>query len=460
MNTQEIETTLNYEIYERQLDVFLQMTEQLAKGWRDYSALELSIDLHSLCRKGARLFYMADLDWVAQQQDIVLERFKKNAAYLKAFERLMHEVFCPFIMDVTREMRGENRLNGVKLPYYDGGINDVFPRLQNFLIQDGMEVNQFESIRELVNKVFEVKPLQGQKNYPGETSMERFGNIYRLMVYVCYLNYHFQRCMDRCSHDLSGEQVERIFLEIIQQYAASEEGGQKLLTYRTRLEYDNDGQPLSLEQLRQAEKKLVQEVPESLQLSFMKNSQDPEKIVYDIIGHTLPKEDLQALTQVLAKCELLHGMMYELQHPKKVKAGLYNEVFHTQVNGRTVNLEELRDRIREMLYQVDKKNKWFCVWSVLRHHLLLKDTRFEPFARQMMHEDWFGNTNVPHFSGDNLSDYSGYFDKLDFKLWNESAFLEYRDFHGKKDKWGDSLFSTFESLTYELDDIYCGYGDY
>lgn len=459
MNTQEIEATLNYEIYERQLDVFLQLTEQFARGWKDYSALELSIDIHSLCRKGARLFYMADQDWIAQQQDIVLERFNKNASYLRAFERLLHDVLCPFMVDISREVHSANRLNGVKLPYYNGGVSDVFPRLQEFLVQTGMDTHRYDSLRDVLNEVFKVKLLQGQKNYPGETPVERLGNLCRLFVYVCYLNYHFERCMARCSQGMTEEQLEHIFLEIIQQYSTSEEGSQKLLTYRTRLLFENDGLPLSEEQLHQAEKKLVAEVPESLQLCFMMHCTEPGKMVHEVVTNKHSKEELQALTLAVAKSELLHGMLYELQHPSEAEADLYNEVFHEQVNGRPVSLPALRDIIREMLRLVDRKNQWFCVWCVLRHHLLLKDNRFEPFARQMMHEDWFGKANVPHFSGDNLGDYKGYLDQIDFKLWNLSAFRDYRDFHGKKGKWSDGLFLTFQRLTFQMDDIYCDLED-
>lgn len=46
---------------------------------------------------------------------------------------------------------------------------------------------------------------------------------------------------------------------------------------------------------------------------------------------------------------------------------------------------------------------------------------YETFARQMMHQDWFGQTQgVEKFKGDTLREYAGYFTEINYPAWNES----------------------------------------
>ena len=83
------------------------------------------------------------------------------------------------------------------------------------------------------------------------------------------------------------------------------------------------------------------------------------------------------------------------------------EVFVRSVNSRPVNMEELKKTIAKMVKLVSKKNQWFCIWSVLKHHNLLANLSHEAFARQMMNSDWFGK-QVPdyqRFSGDTFREY-------------------------------------------------------
>lgn len=80
----------------------------------------------------------------------------------------------------------------------------------------------------------------------------------------------------------------------------------------------------------------------------------------------------------------------ELEHPQEIAPSLYNEVFVQNINSRPVSMEELKKIIAKMVRLVSRKNQWFCVWSVLRHHNLLANYSHEAFARQMMSDDWFG----------------------------------------------------------------------
>lgn len=455
MKTQETDAPLNYAVYDRQLEIFLLLVEEFTKGWQDYGALELSMDIHSLCRKGARLFYMADQDWVEQQKDLTMERFQKNAHYLDGFERLVSDLLGPAMLRISKEMREGNKLEGKKLPYYTGNMTDVLPQLEGMLTSDGMEPQNYGSLYEAVTQVQGMMQKVKPKTYPGETSVERFWNLCRLLAYSCYLNYHFQRCVERKSHKISEEELEHLFGEIIQAYANSEEGEKILRTYKTRLLFENDGCPLSLEQIHAEEKNLVRELPESLQYCFMTYYREPGKMAYEIVHGQHSSEELQALTVVVAKNNVLQCMKYELEHPAQVKDELFNEVFQDQVNGKPVDLFELRTQIEQMVKLVERKNQWFCVWCVLKYHRLLKNMQFEAFSRQMMHPDWFGNAHVPTFTGDNLSDYKGYFTDNYFKVWNKKSYDYYRSSHDKK-KWSNALFSTFYTLTTRMNDAFEG----
>ena len=165
-------------------------------------------------------------------------------------------------------------------------------------------------------------------------------------------------------------------------------------------------------------------------------------------------DDLQCFVAVIAKWQMLHEQIYRIDHPT-VQPVLENTIFNTTLNGRTVDLKELKSAIGEMVNLVKRKNQWFCVWCVLKYHRLLKNMQFEAFSRQMMHPDWFGKAHVPTFTGDNLSDYKGYFTDNYFKVWNKKSYDYYRSSHDKK-KWSNALFSTFYTLTTRMNDAFEG----
>lgn len=103
---------------------------------------------------------------------------------------------------------------------------------------------------------------------------------------------------------------------------------------------------------------------------------------------------------------------------------------------------------------VKRKNHWFCVWSVLRFRNLLATEKFEAFAQQMMRPEWFGNEpGVARFSGDTLSEYSGYFTDCLYTRWNEKDYRLYLATH-QKHKWSDSLCERFTRLCLEMDEAF------
>ena len=111
-----------------------------------------------------------------------------------------------------------------------------------------------------------------------------------------------------------------------------------------------------------------------------------------------------------------------------------------------------------MVNLVSRKNHWFCVWSVLKHLNLIKhESTFATFAHQMMSDDWFGNIDPRlRFTGDNLSDYSRYFNEYDYTEWNEEMFLEKKELYGMT-KWSPKLYQNFSSLCARMMQAIWGY---
>lgn len=94
---------------------------------------------------------------------------------------------------------------------------------------------------------------------------------------------------------------------------------------------------------------------------------------------------------------------------------LHNQVFYSVVNNRPVVMEELRKSIAKMVTLVTRKNHWFCVWSVLKHHNLIR-----------------------------------VFSEYDYTQWDKEMFLEKKKIFGMK-KWSESLFDTFSTLCRDME---------
>ena len=157
---------------------------------------------------------------------------------------------------------------------------------------------------------------------------------------------------------------------------------------------------------------------------------------------------------VLAKWQLLMEEMDKLAHRTIEEKDLPNEVFHTMLHDRRVNMKELRQCIARMLPLVKRKNHWFCVWSVLNYHNLIKNTNAEAFARQMLMPEWFGTTKgVLQFTGDTLREYTGFFTGTTFRAWNKDNFLIYKKLHNKS-KWSETLCDRFQRLCEEMNEYF------
>ena len=107
-----------------------------------------------------------------------------------------------------------------------------------------------------------------------------------------------------------------------------------------------------------------------------------------------------------------------------------------------------------MIGMIDKKNHWFCIYSVLKYRNYIKDPVATHFAQQMQHHDWF--PNLPkhlRFSGETLTEYNGYLNDNTYPTWNKERYEIFRLGKGKK-KWSPTLWMKFQRLCYELDECF------
>ena len=233
----------------------------------------------------------------------------------------------------------------------------------------------------------------------------------------------------------------------LQKYQEEPKGMMEIEKYFTTLEYDNNGKSLTINQYLAARKDLKNDVPENLRLCFMKYVKDTTQLGAALNHISFTPEEYLKLVSATVKWHIIEQEIYDIEHPEGVPQVLENEVFYTVKDGKYIDMVKLKNEIAKMVELVTRKNHWFCVWCVLKHHNLLKDKQnFSAFAHQMMSPDWFGDVDeYLHFSGDTLRDYRRYFSEIDFADWNEEDFKEKKEiFH--MTKWSDKLLDKFLNI--------------
>lgn len=443
---------LDYSAFDRQLRNFVVMAEALESGWDDIMTLEMTIDLKSLCLKASRLCAMADSDFALQQQDLAHLRLQRNRDWEASFNRLVSTVASPLLMRVAERLRQTGKMEGHAGVLYPCKMSLVLPRLGNLLAEDGMQPEGWNSIVTSTAEVEQMVTEIGKPAvFPGMDFRERFWMLYELFAMQCYLLFHFRRVVALCDKEVTTENAGIRLREVIRYYAETPQGKGELQRYWMALTYDHDGQ-VDTELLQQEKKRLRQLVPASLQVSFMSHARDLDALALDLIGMSVSPEEYLALIDALAKWQVLDEKIQMMLHPEARKPELYNEVFVLIKDGKPVDMKDLREKIRRLMKFVERKNHWFCLWSVLCHRGYIADRNYGAFARQMHHRDWFPDMERSiHFSADTLSDYSGYFTERDFPVWNRHDFICYRDTHNKQ-KWGDALCDTFRALCYRMNE--------
>lgn len=442
---------IDYISFDRQLDNLIAMSEILVTEQDDCGTQELTFDIVSLHTKVNRLCAMADIDYAIQLAQLKRPREDKNLLYYERFQALL-SLLMPMLRNVVRDIREKKSFEGHKqmlsLP-----VNSVFLQQLSELseVKDaekmewGSLVESFTAMESLIKK-----NLKATK-FPGMTSVERVWLLLQCFVKICYLKYHFQRVSRLDYLEIDAAEAERLLTAMIQAYADSEGGVSELQRFESVLRYRNDDNALSIEQLKAAQKALLDDVPESMQLLYMQHVDDVYALAHGLTKIPCDEAELDRFLAVVAKWQLLSSRMAQLAQPQQQKQ-LYNEVFVESLNGKPVDLCALKDCIERMLPFIKRKNHWFCVWCVLRHHNLLATTESAAFARQMMHDDWFRSIeSSKHFSGDTLRDYNGYLADIDYTLWQDNEYRLFKERYNKS-KWSASLCTNFRNICREMEE--------
>ena len=483
----EINASFSYEVFDRQLNHFETMLRMMIEGWEDYSSQEMTYDINSLCTKASRLCYMADQDLALQHADVTHQRKESNEHWHRKMEELVVKKFAPFILEVVNGVKQGEGMEGHESPMFSYRLSSIFPRLFDLLAMGGMTKERMQELQGLIltmeTMVGEEAPsllaqLSGiseasydevssedssvsmaeMENTQAMKAMVRLWSFLRLSALTCYLLQHFRRVCHVTSQPLEAEDIIRLTEAKVQQYMNREEGKRSLELYQARLQYENDGKPLDIDQWLKARRELKVLVPSKFELAFLYYADDMGKAGDELSKLTFTTEEHDVLVDVLAKYQLVTRRIFEICHPEEQAHTLPNETFNWMVNGKSVDLQELKKSIAKMVALVEKKNQWFCVWSVLKHLNLIKEgSTFATFAHQMMSPEWFGKSaNVVSFTADNLSDYSHYFNEFDYTDWDEELFQEKKLLYGMT-KWSPKLCQNFSSLCERMMKAIWGY---
>ena len=454
-----IKTAFSYEVFDRQVGNFYRMTKVLIEGWEDYSSQEMTFDIMSLCTKASRLCFMADQDLALQHTDVTQQRKAQNEEYLAAFDMLVNTGLAKLLKSIMQGLSEGRKVEGHKSPMFTSHLSGIIPKLGDLLRMEGMTVEGMTALNDdflQLEKDF-LKKFKATQ-FPGVKHEERLWNLFRLYALCCYLFLHFRRVCNVTDRGMEPEEMGRLTELAVQKYIDEKPGCQRLDLYFSDLRYDNDGKPLDEECLLDARRQLKTGVPECFQLAFLHHADDARQLGKSLSGIFFSSEEYIALLDAVAKYQIITRKIYELHYPEESTHQLSNDVFYPVVNGRTVDMLELKRSITKMVALVRKKNQWFCVWSVLKHlNLIRTDSTFSAFANQMMSDDWFGDIDARRrFTGDNLSDFSHYFAEYDYKQWTKEMFQEKKELYGMT-KWSDSLFDTFSALCREMEKSIWGY---
>ncbi|MGM9733883.1 MAG: hypothetical protein ACI3YT_07185, partial [Prevotella sp.] len=453
MEYDNISEIFNYEMFDRQMNTFLTMWRVMIDGWDDYGPQELTFDILSLSAKASRLCLMADEDMARQLRDLKNSRKVSNIKYAAILAKMMNEDIVPMMKKAIETVRSTHRLESHRWPVMSAGMTKLLPMFDNVNEDKPM----FSEISVAVAQVEELlKRNITPTKFAGMVPEEKMWNLMQVFVKTSYLLFHFQRLEDHCGIHLTDEEAGRILEATLQRYADSPEGNEELNTYFATLKYDNDCTELSIDQLREARRQLRNNVPKPLRLIFLNHCNNLNTMAQELIarGDTDSEEDFNALISAETKWQIIEQTIYSIEHPETIVTPIQNAVFRKALNGRPIDMLRLKECIRKMAQNITRKNHWFALWCVLRHHNLIADESLEHFAQQMMSHEWFGDVPADkRITGDTLREYVGYFTLIDYAAWDHTAYLQYRsNYH--KTKWGDKLCNTMLRKCIEMEQLY------
>lgn len=453
MEYDNINEIFSYEMFDRQMNTFLKMWRVMIDGWDDYGPQELTFDILSLSAKASRLCLMADEDMARQLADLKNSRKIQNINYAATIAKMMNDDIKPIMERAIGSMRSTHRLESHRWPVKSAGITKLLPMFD--------QVNQGEPMfNDISIAVALVEELLKSKIKPakfvGMVPEEKMWHLMQLFVRTAYLLFHFQRAENHCGIQLTDEEAGRILEASLQRYADSPEGREELDTYFATLKYDNDCNELSVDQLREARRLLRNDVPKPLRLIFLNYCNNLNAMAQALVarGDIDSADDFNALISTETKWQIIEQEIYAIEHPETIVTPIQNTVFRKALNGRPVDMLRLKECIGKMAQAITRKNHWFALWCVLRHHNLIADESHEHFAQQMMSPEWFGDISADkRFTGDTLREYVGYFTLIDYAAWDNAAFLQFRsNYH--KTKWGDKLCNTLLRKCFEMESLY------
>ena len=459
MTETELQPNFSYEVFDRQLETYYMMCQVLIHGWEDYGTQEMNFDIRSLCTKASRLCFMADQDLALQYADVTHQRKLANNHHLEKMSKVVVGELFPFLRGIVNRYHETQVLQGHKSPMFNAQMSVLLPKLKEVLIDDGMreeDLDKFLSDIQIVENGF-LKKVKFAK-YPGVRPEERFWNLLQIFALSCYLVQHFRRATHCCGKRWSDEDWGCLTEAAVQNCTQDEKMSAELDLYFSTLEYNHDKGDLGEEEMREAQHELRKEVPQSVLLPYLHHVDDAYQMGIELSKCRFTAEECHQLLLTTAKWQILEANIYMLHHPEEMDESLTNEVFYKVVNGKVIDLKELKNTIAKMLPLVNRKNQWFCVWCVLKHHHLLQNLSHEAFARQMMSKDWFGDvvTAQQRFSGDTLREYKRYFSEYDYANWNNVLFLEQKQLFGMN-KWSSSLCEKFKQKCQEMEQAIMGW---
>ncbi len=442
----------SYFVFDRQACTFLNICEMMVDTWDDHTPLELTLDLKSLTMKGARLCALADMDWEQQQCDITFSRREVNDTLLKSYHLFVKDQFAPLMLKV---FANTDMLNAAGYTLWHGTTPSpiqLFSILQEkYITNDSREENVTGQFAALIKGLEKAASTDGPEPvFPVASPIQRLWLMIMLFTHLLYMIFHFQRVHNLCEKEIPEEEAGINMQRYIHWYGNTTEGSEELNRYVEALAFSK-GRALTIEELKEERKKLLNIVPKVFHRCFMHHIGCMDDFGKAWLHIDATKEENELLVEALAKWELLTKEIEELLHPERIEPELYNNVFNTMLHDRRISMVELREKIGRMLKFVDKKNKWICVWSVLKFHNMLKNQQLHAFASQMMHEDWFGNSQQQTVSADNLTEYSGYFTDTFYTFWNEEDYQR-----KKKSRWSDSLCTKFKYVCAKMDEAFRG----
>ena len=446
----------NYNSFDLLMRAFLQMNHVLVDEWDNCTAEELTHDIHSLCVKGSRLCNMIDTDLVLQQQDLTHSRDEKNKSYFLE----LGDLIMPLVRLITRDLLESQDGKTMDKPSAKDSqmdLDSLLPKLGEWVLPnapDNAKTRETFTLLPLIINAF--KEEMEYNPIFDEPWQLQIVNAFKEFAILCLLTFHFRQLVQMTNKDVSKEQAGHLLTKKVQAFCDTEKGQEEMRHFIAVIKYENNGNSPTVETLDAERKQLVKLLPKIFQTCFMEHIDDINELATSIMAiNPAPNaEELEDLYPVIAKYQWISEKMYESTHPTDSKSEIYNKVLHTSLNGKPVNMNRLYTVIKKMVGKIEKKNHWFCIYSVLKYRNYIKDPVATHFAQQMQQADWF--PHLPEhlrFTGETLTEYNGYLNDNTYPTWNKERYEIFRLSKGKK-KWSPSLWLKFQRLCYELDECF------